>query len=283
MMWGGNVIAGKFALGHVSPFLLTSMRWLIAMVIILPFAWPHLKHEIPQVKSSLPYLAILGALGFSIFNNMMYLSLNYTSAINVGIIQASMPLIVYLLNFLLFGLRVSFQQMLGFLITLIGVAVITSQGQLFTLFNRSVNFGDLLMLIGIFLYGVYSVGLVKKPKMHWMTFISILGVSAFIFSLPFAFWEWQSQRIIWPDTQGYLVILYTAAFPAIAAQVFWMLGLEKIGSNRGGIFINILPIFSSAFAIILLGEKFHTYHMMALMLVMGGVALAQKSANSTPS
>ena len=178
MIWSCNAIAGKMAVGHISPALLTTMRWLIALIILLPFALPHLKRQLPELRPHLPFLFLLGGVGFALFNNIMYLALNYTSAINVGIVQGAMPLVVFLLNFALFRIKTNGMQMIGFSLTLIGVILTITRGDPLSLFTQSINFGDLIMLIAIFAYGGYSVGLRNKPQMHWLSFITILTFSA---------------------------------------------------------------------------------------------------------
>ncbi len=283
LFWGGNAIAGKIAVGHISPFLLTTMRWFVAMAIVYPFAIKHLKKDWPNIKPRLPFLITLGVIGFCTFNNLMYSSLVYTSAINVAIVQASMPLFVFVLNFILFQMLATRLQVIGFLLTLIGVIIVAAGGDIETLISLSFNFGDVLMLIAIMLYGFYSVLLKNKPDIHWLSFITVLGTGALFASLFFAYWEHHTMSIIWPDTTGLMVVLYTAIFPSILSQVFWMRGLEIIGSNRGGIFINIVPIVGSILAILLLGEKFHLYHALALVMVIGGVWLSQRPIKAKAS
>ena len=282
MFWGGNVIAGKLAVGHLSPFLFTSFRWVIAVSIIMPFAWPHLKRDWPILRQHLPFLFFLGAMGFGVFNNMMYLSLNYTSALNNSIIQASLPLTVFALNFVLYKIKATTLQILGFGLTVIGVLLTSSQGSLEILKQLKFNFGDVLILIAIFIYGYYSVLLKKKPDVHWLSLIAVLACSAMIISVVFTAYEYQSNTIIWPDKLGWAVIVYSGIFPSLVAQTFWIRGVELIGSNRAGIFINIVPIFAATLAILLLGEKFHFYHAIALVLVIGGVWIAQ-AKRSPPS
>ncbi|MEM7216166.1 MAG: DMT family transporter [Pseudomonadota bacterium] len=276
LVWGGNAVAGKLAVGHVSPFLLTHLRWLVACAVLLPFAYPHLKKDWPKIKENLPFLVILGMTGFTIFNNLMYLALTYTSAINVAIEQASMPLIVFFLNYLLFRTSVTIFQIVGFLITLTGVVVTATGGNVFSINGQSLNIGDIIMITAITVYGVYSVFLRNKPDIHLLSFMSVLGVAAFIGTIPFVAYEFTTDKFIWPDTQGWGVVIFAALFPSIVSQIFWVMGLEKIGSNRGGLFINLVPIFGALLAIIILGEQFQTYHAIGLVLVLGGIALAQK-------
>ena len=278
LFWAGNAIAGKLAAGHISPFLLTWFRWLLACSILLIFARPFIKRDFDTIKKHWKFLFVLGAVGFAVFNNLMYLALNHTSAINVAIEQASMPLIVFFLNYLIFKTRVTLFQVIGFIVTLIGVAVTVTRGNLFGLGSQSLNAGDLLMIGAIMVYGMYSVSLKNKPDIHPLSFLSALSLAALITTTPFVVFEAQNNLLLWPDTQGWGVIIYAAIFPSILSQLFWVLGLEKIGSNSGGIFINLVPIFGAILAVLILGEQFQAYHAIGLVLVLGGIAYAQKQS-----
>jgi len=278
LLWSGNAIAGKLGAGHISPFLLTWFRWVLACSVLLFFSLKHLKRDVHIIKRHWKFLFLLGAFGFAIFNALMYLALNHTSAINVAIEQASMPLIVFILNYLLFRTRVTAYQVIGFLITLIGVAITVTRGNLLGIGEQSLNIGDLLMVGAIMVYGIYSVLLRSKPNIHPMSFLCVLGFAALITTTPMALYEYMSNRLLWPDLQGWGVVIYAGIFPSVLAQLFWVLGLEKIGSNRGGLFINLVPIFGAILAVIILGETFEAYHAIGLALVLGGITLAQKQA-----
>jgi drug/metabolite transporter (DMT)-like permease len=275
LFWAGNAVAGKFAVGHVSPFMLTTLRWLLALAFLLPFAMAPLRRDWPIIRRNLPYLAFCGAVGFTLFNNLLYLALNYTTAINAAIVQASMPLVVFALNFAIFHIRSTALQIVGFVLTLLGVALTATHGNLFNLAQTQINIGDLFMLIATFAYGVYSVALARRPQMHWMSFIAVPALVALLTSIPFTLWEASAGRLLLPDAQGWSVAFYTAIFPAILSQIFWVRGLEIIGSNRGGVFINLVPIFAAGLAVVLLGEQFHLYHAIALVLVIAGVWMSQ--------
>lgn len=279
--WGCNAIAGKMAVGHVSPYLLTTARWFVAMAIVYPFAIRHLRRDWQVIRPRLPFLIMLGIVGFTIFNNLMYSALVHTSAVNVALIQASMPLMVFALNFTLFKLRTTPMQLTGFGLTLCGVLAVVVRGDFETLITLAFNLGDVLMLMAIMAYGIYSVLLKNKPQIHWLSFIAILGTSAFFSSLLFTGWEIANNYAVWPDKTGLMIILFVAVFPSITSQVLWMRGLELIGSNRGGVFINLVPIYGSALAILLLGERFQPYHGLALVLVLGGVWLSQRPARQS--
>src|SRR5690606_10775141 len=123
LFWGGNAVAGKFAVGHISPMLLTTLRWGMAAAVLAPFALPHLRRDWPTVRANLALLVALGAAGFYEFNAAMYLALTYTPAINVSIEQAGMPMLIFIANFVLYRMGVSPGQIVGFTLSLAGVAL----------------------------------------------------------------------------------------------------------------------------------------------------------------
>lgn len=277
LFWGGNAVAGKLAVGHISPFLLVSLRWAMAVAILSLFAGRRLQEDWPVIRRNLPLLVGLGATGFTAFNATFYLALNYTSAINVAIEQAGMPVVIFAANFLIFRMRVTWLQLVGFILSLVGIAVATTHGQPGRLASLDVNFGDCLMLLAVLLYGGYTVALRLKPDIHWMSTITVLAVSALIASIPFALWEFWAGRTILPDAMGWGVTTYTALFPSLLAQVFFIRGNELIGGNRAGMFINLVPIIGTLLSIAILGEVFHLYHAVAIVTVLGGIWLAENS------
>ncbi len=276
LFWAGNAIAGKLAVGHISPFVLTSLRWLFASAIVIVVSLPHLKKDWQLIRPRLAFVFSLGLIGFTLFNNLMYLALQSTTAMNAAIIQAALPASIFILNFLVYRLRANNHQLLGFPITVLGVVAIIAQGQWQVLTQLRFVVGDLLMLTAITCYGVYSVMLAKKPKIHWLSLITVLAISALLASLPFVFIEFSHQKLLWPDRTGWILVLYTAVFASLCAQVFWIRGLELIGSNAASLFINLVPLLGTLLAIILLGELLHWYHVCGLVLIVGGIALAQR-------
>lgn len=277
LFWGGNAVAGKLAVGHVSPLLLTSLRWGMAVAILAVFAGRRLQEDWPVIVRRLPLLCALGTLGFTVFNATMYSALNLTSAINVSIEQAVIPMVIFAANFLLFRSRVTWLQLTGFVLSLLGVAVVASHGDLARLAALDVNGGDALMVLAVLLYGGYTVALRFKPDIHWLSMITVLATSAFLASIPFVGWEYASGRMIIPDARGWAIAAYTAIFPSLLAQVFYIRGNELIGGNRAGLFINLVPIYGTVLSVLLVGEIFHPYHALAIALVFGGIWLAEHS------
>lgn len=281
LFWGGNAVAGKLAVGHVSPFALTFLRWALALMILLPLAWKPLKEDWPKIRANLPLLMALGAVGFTFFNATFYTALQFTSAVNVAIEQAAIPMAVILLNFCLFGVRATWLQLVGFVLSLIGIALTASRGDLSRLAELDINLGDLLMMLAVLFYGLYTVSLRFKPEIHWQSTISVLAASALLASLPFVGWEFATGRLVLPDTRGWLIAFYTALMPSVLSQVFYIRGNEIIGANRAGLFVNLVPIFGTLLSIAILGEAFHPYHAVALTLVFCGISLAEYSGRRT--
>ena len=190
VFWGGNAIAGKLAVGHVSPMLLTQIRWTLACAIISLLSFRNVKRDWPAIRAHLPLLFGLGACGFAVFNAIFYTAVGYTTAINATIEQAGMPMVIFLINFLLFRMRAFPAQLLGFVLTLVGVALTASHGDIRSLAGLKINFGDALMLIAVVIYGGYTVALRFKPTLHWQSLMAALSFSAFITAIPFTIWEW---------------------------------------------------------------------------------------------
>lgn len=277
LIWGGNAVAGKFAVGEVSPFLLTAARWTIASLILLVFAHRRIAADWPVIRDRLPYLFMMGALGFSGFNGLLYSSLHHTSAINVTIIQAGMPMFIFMLNFVVFRIATSARQALGYSLTLVGVTLIAAAGDFAQLTSLAINRGDLIMVAAAFVYAAYSVALKSKPQMHWISFLTVLIIAASFTSLAMVAYEFAAGDLVWPSTtKGWSVVLFTAIFPSIVAQGFYIRGVELYGGNKAGLFLNLVPIFGAILAVLLLGEAFHLYHALAMALVIGGIVMAQR-------
>lgn len=274
--WGANAVAGKLGVGHISPLLLTHMRWGLAFVAALPFAWPHLRRDAHLIRRHWRMLFAFGAVGFAGFNAALYSALNYTSTINVVIEQAGMPGVIFALNFLVLRQRVRPAQLLGFAITVAGVALIVSGGAPTRLLALDLNRGDALMLVAILCYGGYTAALRFKPPLHWLSFIAVISGAGWVASLPFAVWEFKAGGTIVPDLQGWGVALFTALVPGLIAQTLFIRSNEWIGANRAGVFLNLIPIFGTLLSVLLLGELLHVYHVVALALVLGGIGLAQR-------
>lgn len=281
LLWGGNAVAGRMATEDWQPFTLTFLRWLFAMLILTPFAIGPLKRDWPVIKEHALLLFCLGAFGMAAFNLTMYLALNFTTAINVSIEQASMPAMIMLANFFLLSQRVRSLQIVGLLLTLFGVLVTTTAGEPAKFLSQGLNKGDAIMLLACFFYAAYTFGLRWRPNIHWMSFMWVIAASAFVMTMPFAGWELSKGQFEVPSFKGILVMIYVILFPTIVSQLCWARGVELVGSNRAGLFINLVPIFGSIMAVLILKESFEWYHFVGLLLVLLGIGLSEKAADKS--
>lgn len=277
LFWAGNAIAGKLAVGHVSPMLLNTARWGFMLAILLVVGGKHLARDWPVIRRHWWFLLFTGAVGFTGFSVAMYSALVYTSATNVSIEQGGIPLFVFLASYLLFGTRTTPGQIAGFSLSFIGVVVTATNGEVHSLLHLGMNFGDALMLLAIVAFGLYTTIVRRKPAMHWMSLMTALCIGAVVSGVPFVAAEAATGALILPDGQGWMVILYAVIFPSLVGQAFYVRAVEMIGSNRAGIFINFLPVWGALLSVIILGETFHVYHAVALVMVVAGVLLAEVS------
>ncbi|KQU08446.1 DMT family transporter [Rhizobium sp. Leaf453] len=276
LIWGGNSVAGKMAVGHVSPMMLTSMRWVIACLVLLVFAAPQVRRDWPAISKNWLLLFGYGVVGFTAFNAFLYSALQYTSAINAVIEQAGIPMVIFVMNYVLFRTAFSWAQIAGFTLTLFGVGLTASHGDLKTLLSLELNQGDALMMFAVLVYAGYTVALRFKPDIHWKSLIAVSALGALVSSLPLVGWEIATDRFIWPDSEGWIIIAYAGLLPSLVSQILYVRGVELIGPNRAGLFINTIPIFGTLLSIFLIGETLQTFHIIAMALVLGGIAVAER-------
>ena len=273
LSWAGNAIVGKLAAGEVSPLLLTALRWGVASAIVLPFAWRHMVADRETIRLYWPRLAALGFVGFSLFNAMLYVALERTTAMNVVLVQGGMPAVIFLFSFLVFRRSVAPLQIAGFVLTLLGVVVVVmgTDEEL-----GAIGTGDVVILLAMLVYAAYTVALAFKPAMHWLSAVCVMGLFGFLFSLPLAGWEIATGRANWPrGWEGAVIVAYTGVFPSLVAQMGYIRANEMIGANRAGMFVNFTPVVGALLAVLILEETFHWTHGVALALTIGGIVLAE--------
>ena len=278
LIWAGHSIVGRLAVGQIGPMTLTCMRWAVALVPILIAARPSLRRDWPILRARWLYLATMGAAGYTAFVALFYVAAHRTGALNLSIIQGAIPALVLLGARLFLGLRFTALQALGATITMLGVAAIAAEGDPARLLALAFNSGDVMMVGAAVLYAGYTVGLRERPNVSGLSMLAAMAIAAFITSVPLMIWEVASGGFVWPTAAGLLALAYVALGPAFAAQIFFMRGVELIGPGRAGVFVNLVPVFGAIMAVVLLGEPFAAYHVVALVLVVGGIAIAQRGS-----
>ena len=281
IFWAGNAIASRLAVGQITPLSLVFLRWVLVLGVLWPIYGPQVRAHWPQIRPKLTSVILMGALGFTAFNVLFYLAGHYTTALNIGILQGAMPIFVMVGAFLAHGTRVTVLQVAGVLITSVGVLVIATHGAPLAVFDIEFNRGDLLMLLACVLYAFYAVALRKRPQIPGPAFFTLLALIAAVTSLPFLLVEALTTGLSMPTSKGLLVTAFVAIFPSCLAQLYFMRGVDMIGPGRAGIFMNLVPVFTAILAVIILGEPFAMFHLVALVLVISGILLAQLSARQT--
>ncbi len=279
LFWAGNAIAGRFAVGHISPMVLTTARWGLALAVILPIALPHLRRDWPIARANWLYLFLCGAFGYMGFNFFLYSALQTLPAVEVSLEQTAMPIAIFLINYAIYRTGVTWMQAVGYLLTVIGVLVVLSKGSPLNLFDGkgTLGIGDLFMLGAALCYGGYSVALRVKPAMHWMSFLTCLIAAAFAASIIGMGWEMAAGNAQFPASmQGFAVAIYAGIFPSLLSQGLYIYGVERLGPNLAGLYFNMIPIFAALLAVVLLGEALHPFHAVAFLLVVGGLLIAQR-------
>jgi drug/metabolite transporter (DMT)-like permease len=276
LIWAGNAIASRLAVGHISPLVLTTMRWIGVCVILLPVMRKPLAEAWPALAPLWRKILLMGALGFTAFNALMYAAAHNTTAVNITLFQGSIPVFVLLGAVIAFGTRIRLLQALGTALTLIGVVLIAARGEVATLLALAFNVGDLWMLVACASYAAYTLMLRDRPAVPAFVFFSAIAAAALAVSLPLLVYEAASGAAIWPDGRGWLILLYVTLFPSLVSQIFYMRGVELIGPSRAGLFVNLVPVFGALLAVVILSEPFAWYHAVALALVLGGIWLAEQ-------
>ena len=278
LMWAGNSVAGRLAVGQISPMALIFLRWFFACIPLGLAARADLKRDIAALRPRWRYLAVAGMLGYTGFNALFYLAAYRTSAVNMSILQGLIPPFVAIGAALFFGIRPRFLQGLGIVATMIGVALVGARGNLANLRGLDFNTGDLMMIVATVFYATYTLMLRQRPPVSSLGLFAAMAFVAFLSSAPLLAIEIAEGAFMWPSVKGWATLAYIALFPSLIAQIFFIRGVQLIGPSRAGVFANLVPIFGAFLAVTILGEPFALYHGAALTLVVGGIWLAEHAA-----
>jgi drug/metabolite transporter (DMT)-like permease len=277
LFWAGNSIAGRGVRDVVPPLALAWLRWTLAALIVLPFAWPHLKRDLPVIRAHWRVLFLLGAIGAGTFVTIYYYGLTLTPATNALIINSGVPILIPLASYALYRDRLTAVQAAGIALSLAGVLTVLSKGDPSALLSLDLNHGDLWILGSMLVWAVYTALLREQPAMHWLSFAWItFFVASAVNLVPFAL-EHLFVRQIQPTVEALIGIAYVSTLPSIVAQIFFIRGVELIGANRAGAFMNFIPMFGAVLAVLILGETLYLFHLAGFALILAGVTLASRS------
>jgi len=277
LFWGGHAVASQFAVGHISPMTVTFLRWFFACIFLVTLYGKEVRAAWQTAKSYWRIILVMAFLGFTGFNALFYIAAQSTGAINIGILQGTIPVFVVLGSLLFYRTSVTLKQSIGIFLTLVGAVIVASKGDLSTLLNLDFNIGDLLMLGACALYSGYTLLIDKRPKIEPQVFMTLLALFALGLSTPLLFIEAASDQFIWPSAQGWAVALYAGFIVSALSQLFFIRATDIVGPVKAGVYVNLVPIVAAILSVVFLDENFAFFHAVSLCLVMGGIWLAQKS------
>jgi len=281
LFWAGNAVIGRAVVDQIPPVALAQIRWIASFLILLPFTWRQMREELPLIRRHIVVLTLLALTGITAFNTILYWSLERTTAINATLMQSSGPLLIGLWGLLLYREPLTRRQLAGVLISLVGVAAIVSEGDPARLLRLTLNAGDLAIIVAIAIYALYSALLRQRPAMEPLSFLAVtIGIGAVVL-LPLTAIEFMLGARMAPLTLGSLgALAYVAVFPSILAYLFFNRGVELIGANRAGPFLQLVPLFGAVLAVVFLGERFGVHHGFGAALIIGGVLIASRKPAS---
>ena len=276
LCWAGNAIVGRLAAGHIPPVTLSFLRWGIAFLLILPFAWKHLVRDWAAIRGKLGLMILVSITGIGVFNTLQYWSLEYTTALNTLLLQSAGPLIVAVWSLILLRVRLTLAQAIGVFVSLSGVLVILMQGDVTALKNIQFNKGDLIFMVAMTIFALYSVLTLKRPAIHGLSFAAFTFGASTIFLIPLLVWELLARPVMAVNAQNLLTLFYVSVFPSIVAYLCFNRGVQLIGANRAAPFFHVVPVFGSVMAIVFLGEQPKLFHLLGFALVLTGVYIASR-------
>jgi drug/metabolite transporter (DMT)-like permease len=275
LFWGAHAVVARFSVGEISPMVLTAGRWIGVALLLFTFYRREIGEGLQVLKAHPRYMLLMGSLGYTVFNVMMYLAAQYTTAVNMSLVQGAIPVCVLIGAFLVYRTPVRGLQMLGVAVTILGVMFVATNGHPERLRDLKFNIGDILMVIACAFYAGYTVKLKDRPPVSGPVFFAALAMVAVVISVPFLVAEIAMGQAQMPTVKGWFVLGFVAIFPSFLSQIFFMRGVELIGPGRAGIFANLVPVIGAGLAVLFLNEPFGWHHAVALALVLGGIAIAE--------
>ena len=278
LFWSGNFIVGKAAsIFEIPPFTLNFYRWVFAWLILAPFTLPEIIRKKNYILENIVLFIILGITSVTIFNSIVYYSLNFTQVISGVLTISTIPVMIIFFCWLFKIEKTNIYQISGVIFSLLGVVVIITKANWDILLNLNFNKGDLWMVVAMFSWAIYSALLRKKKfELSQLSLLQIIVSAGLIFLLPIYLIELFLGYRVSIHLPLVLTLTYVVIFPGLASFIFWIKGISMIGSNRSGIFLHLMPIFSTILAIIFLKEKFMIYHLIGAILIIIGIYLSSK-------
>ena len=278
LFWAGNFVVGKIAfLTNIPPLSLVFYRWLLVWLVLLPFTFKEILKHKDTILDNLPLLFFLGFTSVGLFNSFTYLSLIHTQVINSTLFNTAIPAVIIFLCFLFKVEKTNKFQILGLIISVLGILSIITKLDIEILLSLNFNKGDIIMIGGVITWGIYST-LLKKKKftLPLLTLVHVICTFGLICVVPQFLYEFSQGQFIKIDINLFYILIFLALFPSIGSYYCWAGAVSIIGANRAGIFLSLIPLFSTIMAIIFFDEQFNFYHSLGAILIILGLFLSNK-------
>ena len=280
--WSGNFIVGKFAtLYEVPPLTLNFLRWLIVWIILIPFTFRDILKNIKVIKKNFYPILLMSITSISIFNSVVYYSLNFTQVLNGALMISTIPVLIVFISFIFKTEKINFSQVLGLILSITGVLTIITRLDFAKLIHLDLNKGDLWLLVAMLSWAIYSTMLrTHKTNLKYLSFISVIVSIGLIFLFPQFLLEINNHQIIRFNFPVFLITTYVVLFAGLGSYVLWNKAVVIVGPNKAGIFLHLMPVFSSFMAIFLLNEKLMNFHIIGAIVIIVGIYLSSKKSIS---
>ena len=278
LFWSGNFIVGKAAsFFEIPPFTLNFYRWTFAWLILAPFTLKEKKKKKDHILANIKIILALGITSITIFNSIVYYSLNFTQVISGVLMISTIPVMIIFFSWIFKIEKTNIYQILGVIFSLLGVTIIVTQADLDILINLNFNKGDLWMVVAMFSWAIYSALLRKKKfNLSQASLLEVIISAGLIFLLPAYLIEKTLGFELNVNLPFILTLSYVVLFPGLASFICWIKGIAIIGPNRAGIFLHLMPIFSTVLAILIFKEKFMNFHLIGAAFIVSGIILSSK-------
>ena len=274
LFWSGNMVVGRAIRGDVPPFSLAFWRWAIALALTLPLALPHLRAQWPLLRRGWRVIVALGLLGVGGYNTLAYVALQYTAATNAVLLNSFIPIATIALSWAFLKKRLHGVEWLGVLISLAGVTTIVARGELATLAGLTLNVGDLWMLVAVFVWAFYTIGLQWRPAgVDPMLMLAAFTTVGLLALAPAYAWDMAQGRQIQLTPAALAGIAYTGIVPAFIGYVFYNRAVGEVGASKASLFIHLMPVFGTLLSAIFLDEVPQRYHFIGIALIFAGIYL----------
>jgi len=280
--WAGNFIVGKVAsIYQIPPFSLNFYRWFFAWLILAPFTLKEILSKKQYIFENFKFFIFLGITSVTIFNSIVYYSLNFTQVISGVLMISTIPVMIIFISSILKIEKTNIFQIFGVILSFLGVIVIVTKFNLEILMNLNFNKGDLTMVVAMLSWATYSALLKKKKHdLSQLTLLQVIITFGLIFLVPIYFIEMSLGHTIKINTPFLLTLTYVVLFPGLTSFICWIKGIALIGPNRAGIFLHLMPIFSAIMAMLIFDEKFMFYHFLGALFILSGIILSNKKINN---